>query len=133
MILEYYVRREVGSAALCFAILTSCLCPLASAHDTAVAETPQSEAWTPLFNSHNLDGWHICVEHTEANTDPEHIIQVEDGAIHIYKDQKEGISWKRSPSPAPRLPAVTNRSQFLFRGGRLPEFSAANPPRKSLS
>ena len=96
MILEYYVRREIGSAALCFAILATCLCPLALAHDTAVAETPQSEAWTPLFNSHNLDGWHICVEHAEANTDPEHIIQVEDGAIHIYKDQKAGKPVKRA-------------------------------------
>lgn len=107
MIFRNYDRRGIGLAALCFATLASSLCPRASAEVNAAAESPKVSAWTPLFNGRNLDGWHVCVERTEANTDPERIIQVEDGVIHIYNDQEAG-------KPVNRAYFVTNANYSYY-------------------
>jgi putative membrane-bound dehydrogenase-like protein len=46
--------------------------------------------WQPLFNGRNLDGWYTFLEHHGRNADPDHIIAIENGVIHLYRDSKDG-------------------------------------------
>jgi len=78
------------------ALLGQLISPAASAENETPTHTPASSEWTPLFNGRSLEGWHICVEREDANTDPGRIIQVEDGVIHIYKDQEAGTPVQRA-------------------------------------
>ena len=41
------------------------------------------DAWTPLFNGKNLDGWYTFLETSGKNNDPNGVFKVETGAIHI--------------------------------------------------
>ncbi len=41
--------------------------------------------WTPLFNGRNLDGWYTFLQKHGKNRDPDRVIVIEDGAIHLYK------------------------------------------------
>jgi 3-keto-disaccharide hydrolase len=47
------------------------------------------ERWTPLFNGHDLTGWYTFLQQHGKNSDPDHVIAIEDGAIHLYKDATE--------------------------------------------
>ena len=47
---------------------------------------PSSGHWIPLFNGRNLDGWYTFLQKHGKNSDPDHVITIEDGAIHLYKD-----------------------------------------------
>jgi len=49
------------------------------------AESKRNEEWKPLFNGKNLDGWFIVIRNARTN-DPQHLVQINDGAIHMYKD-----------------------------------------------
>jgi Domain of Unknown Function (DUF1080) len=49
------------------------------------ASAPQ-ERWVALFNGRNLDGWYTFLQKHGRNRDPDHVIAIEDGAIHLYKD-----------------------------------------------
>src|SRR5438552_3593947 len=42
--------------------------------------------WQPLFNGKDLTGWYTFFQKQGKNNDPDHLIQVHDGIIHIYKD-----------------------------------------------
>jgi hypothetical protein len=58
---------------------------------TATVDPPKSdERWLPLFNGRNLDGWYTFLQKHGKNSDPDHVITIEDGAIHLYKDAEEG-------------------------------------------
>jgi hypothetical protein len=48
-----------------------------------------AERWVPLFNGRNLDGWYTFLQKHGKNQDPDHVIAIEDGAIHLYKDAPE--------------------------------------------
>src|SRR5439155_10421947 len=37
----------------------------------------------------NLDGWYIVIRNAKS-TDPDHLVQIHDRAIHMYKDAPEG-------------------------------------------
>jgi len=39
-----------------------------------------------LFNGKDLTGWYTFLQKHGKNSDPDHIIVIEDGAIHLYKD-----------------------------------------------
>jgi hypothetical protein len=52
--------------------------------------TPAGAHWAPLFNGRNLDGWYTFLQKHGKNNDPDHVIAIEDGAIHLYKDAAEG-------------------------------------------
>jgi hypothetical protein len=41
--------------------------------------------WKPLFNGKNLDGRYVVIKNAKSD-DPNHLVQIEDGAIHMYKD-----------------------------------------------
>jgi hypothetical protein len=45
--------------------------------------------WKPLFNGKDLDGWHIVIRNGRSD-DPEHLVQIHDGVIHMYKDAPPG-------------------------------------------
>ncbi len=47
-------------------------------------------AWTPLFNGRDLDGLYTFLQKHGKNRDPDHIVTIEDGAIHLYKHAPEG-------------------------------------------
>jgi hypothetical protein len=51
---------------------------------------PKKEAFKPLFNGRDLTGWYTFLEKHGKNSDPDHVIAIEDGAIHFYKDALEG-------------------------------------------
>jgi hypothetical protein len=48
--------------------------------------------WIALFNGRNLDGWYTFLQKHGKNSDPDHIITIEDGAIHLYKNAADGTN-----------------------------------------
>ncbi len=42
--------------------------------------------WQPLFNGHNFDGWYTFLQKHGKNSDPDHIISIENETIHLYRD-----------------------------------------------
>jgi len=57
---------------------------------TLSRSNPPAEHWVPLFNGRNLDGWYTFLQKHGKNSDPDRVITIEDGAIHLYKDAAEG-------------------------------------------
>jgi hypothetical protein len=53
---------------------------------------PAAETWKPLFNGRDLTGWYTFLQKHGKNQDPDHVIAIEDGSIHLYKDAPEGSS-----------------------------------------
>ena len=52
--------------------------------------TAAGEPWVPLFNGRNLDGWYTFLQKHGKNSDPDRVITIEDGAIHLYKNAADG-------------------------------------------
>jgi hypothetical protein len=44
------------------------------------------ERWVSLFNGRDLTGWYTFLQKHGKDSDPDHVIMIEDGAIHLYKD-----------------------------------------------
>ena len=63
--------------------------PKAAAKPAGAAGQSQ-EHWVPLFNGRNLDGWYTFLQKHGKNSDPDRVITIEDGAIHLYKDAADG-------------------------------------------
>jgi hypothetical protein len=76
------------------AIGARCAEPPATAPGPALQSTTEAgqakERWVPLFNGRNLDGWYTFLQKHGMNGDPDHVITIEDGAIHLYKDASDG-------------------------------------------
>jgi hypothetical protein len=53
------------------------------------AETASHSGWTPLFNGTNLNGWYIVLRSSRSD-DANHLVQIENGMIHMYKDVPAG-------------------------------------------
>src|SRR4051812_10434331 len=54
---------------------------------TRAAADENKDGWRPLFNGKSLDGWYVFLkDQNEKNKDPNHLVQVDDGAVHMYKD-----------------------------------------------
>lgn len=49
-----------------------------------------SGGWTPLFNGRDLNGWYTFLQKHGKNSDPDRVITIEDGAIHLYKHADDG-------------------------------------------
>jgi Domain of Unknown Function (DUF1080) len=58
---------------------------LAQAPPPQTAAKPANERWVSLFNGRDLDGWYTFLQHHGKNRDPDHVITIEDGTIHLYK------------------------------------------------
>jgi hypothetical protein len=56
----------------------------------ASAPAPKTSGWIRLFNGHNLDGWYTFLQKYGKNRDPDRVITIEDGAIHLYKHATDG-------------------------------------------
>jgi hypothetical protein len=56
----------------------------------APARAQDTVKWKPLFNGRDLTGWYTYVDGLGKGQDPDRIIQVHNGVIHIYKDTPEG-------------------------------------------
>ncbi len=53
-------------------------------------EAPSNEGWVSLFNGKDLTGWYTFLQKHGKNSDPDHVITIEDGMIHLYKDAPDG-------------------------------------------
>jgi hypothetical protein len=51
----------------------------------AAEQSPRDAGWLPLFNATNLEGWHIVIRKARSD-DPDHLVQIDHGQIHMYKD-----------------------------------------------
>ena len=64
-----------------FCLLAFVLCALCGN-----AATPDAgQGWRMLFNGTNLDGWYIVLRNSRSD-DTNHLVQIHDGAVHMYKD-----------------------------------------------
>ena len=63
---------------------------LALAASLTLAAPPDADGWTPLFNGEDLAGWYTFMQEHGRNSDPDGIVTVEDGAIHLYKGFADG-------------------------------------------
>ena len=62
------------------------------ASSSAFVPTPLHAAdseWKPLFNGKNLEGWHTVLRSARSE-DPDRLVQVSDGAVHMYRDSSNG-------------------------------------------
>jgi hypothetical protein len=57
-----------------------------AAHD---AQPAADAGWTPLFNGKDLTGFYTFLQKHGKNADPDGIVTVEDGAIHLYKNTED--------------------------------------------
>jgi hypothetical protein len=48
--------------------------------------------WVQLFDGKSLHGWYTQIQNLKTNEDPAKFFQVDDGMIHVYKDQVEGTA-----------------------------------------
>jgi hypothetical protein len=59
------------------------------------------EAWTPLFNGKNLDGWYTWLPSTGKNNDPKGVFKAENGMLHILDipvtDEKQEFGYIARP------------------------------------
>jgi len=80
------------SVTICFVLLTILF---ANATACNARESKTDSGWVPLFNGKNLDGFDTFLgKYVEdrLNKDPENIITVHDGIIHIYRDVPQGAT-----------------------------------------
>ena len=97
-----------------FVLGLSCLAPHAGAGEHAVGKSGD-EPWKPLFNGRDLTGWYTLVG-DKKDDDPQKIVQIHDGMIHMYKDTTAG-------TPAPFGYVATDREfenydlRFEYRWG----------------
>jgi hypothetical protein len=48
------------------------------------------EKWASLFNGKDLTGWYTFLQKHGKDRDPDHVITIEENAIHLYKNAPEG-------------------------------------------
>jgi hypothetical protein len=51
---------------------------------------PAAPEWISLFNGRDLTGWYTFLQKHGKDRDPDRVIRIEEGAIHLYKDAAEG-------------------------------------------
>jgi Domain of Unknown Function (DUF1080) len=54
------------------------------------ADTAKTQAFQPLFNGRDLTGWYTFLQKHGKGSDPDRIVTIEDGSIHLYKHAAEG-------------------------------------------
>ncbi|MCI0333900.1 MAG: DUF1080 domain-containing protein [Planctomycetes bacterium] len=65
--------------------------PAAAGRDASTSENFRIHAgWEPLFNGRDLKGWYTFLQQHGRNADPDRIIAIDDGVIHLYGDTAEG-------------------------------------------
>ncbi|WP_250847121.1 3-keto-disaccharide hydrolase, partial [Aquisphaera insulae] len=51
----------------------------------ATQPAAKADGFVPLFNGRTLDGWYTFLQKHGKNADPDRIVTIEDGTIHLYK------------------------------------------------
>ena len=46
--------------------------------------------WQPLFNGRDLNGWYTFLQEHGRDADPDHIVSIDNGVIHLYRDTTNG-------------------------------------------
>jgi putative membrane-bound dehydrogenase-like protein len=65
--------------------------PVEAGSDEGFSENFRIHAgWEPLFNGRDLHGWYTFLQERGLNADPDRIITIADGVIHLYRDSAEG-------------------------------------------
>src|SRR5689334_1960522 len=85
--------RFMRSKTALIALMLCVICPIvAAANENAGSQTAGSSdrGWTPLFDGKSFAGWYVQIQNKKRNEDPAKYFQVDDGMIHVYKDQTEG-------------------------------------------
>jgi hypothetical protein len=59
--------------------------------EETVVSAPEP-GWVRLFDGSSFAGWYTKVQNHRKNDDPGKVFQIEDGAIHVYKDQTQGTA-----------------------------------------
>ena len=57
---------------------------------TKTVEVSRADGFVPLFNGRDLAGWYTFLQKHGKNSDPDRLITIEDGAIHLYKNADDG-------------------------------------------
>lgn len=57
---------------------------------TGQTPSPADGKWTPLFNGRDLTGWYTFLQKHGKNHDPDRVVTIEDGLIHLYKHAADG-------------------------------------------
>jgi hypothetical protein len=70
-------------------LLVACVA-LSGPAQTSRSAAADSNEWVPLFNGRNLDGWYTFLQKHGKDRDPDRVITIEDGAIHLYKHAADG-------------------------------------------
>lgn len=63
---------------------------VAGAHAELDGGVRTQAGWEPLFNGKDLSGWYIFLQQHGKNHDPDGIVTIEDGVIHLYKNAPQG-------------------------------------------
>jgi hypothetical protein len=84
--------KECLQVVFCAAILiaSSSLPAALQAEEEKQAGPALEDGFRPLFNGKNLDGWYTFMQEHGHDKDPDRIITIEDGVIHLYKHAKHG-------------------------------------------
>ncbi len=65
--------------------------PATPGRDASSSENFRIHAgWEPLFNGRDLKGWYTFLQQHGRNADPDRIIAIKDGVIHLYRDTADG-------------------------------------------
>jgi len=64
----------------------------ANAQGSADRPGQPAEGWSPLFNGRDLTGWYTFLQKHGRDRDPDRVITIEDGSIHLYKNATDGAS-----------------------------------------
>ena len=62
------------------------LAPVSHAGDPPAKE----QAFTRLFNGRDLGGWSTFLQKHGKNADPDHVITIDNGVIHLYRNAADG-------------------------------------------
>jgi hypothetical protein len=63
---------------------------LSDAPSAEIQAEKRKERWVSLFNGRDLTGWYTFLQKHGKDRDPDHVIAIEENAIHLYKDAPEG-------------------------------------------
>jgi hypothetical protein len=90
-------RLNICLSLLLFSVVVS------AAETAGPPEGKSEQGWKPLFNGKNLEGWDIVLKNARSE-DPDHLVQVHEGAAHMYRDA--------APDSAQAFGYIVTRSEY---------------------
>ena len=90
------------------------------ANASAGTKQPRAKAkeqWVALFNGRDLTGWYTFLQKHGKDRDPDHVITIEDDAIHLYKACARGQPGCDGVHRAPRRSMAITTFGFSIAGG----------------